>query len=284
MKTEKKLLSIGFIFSILLLFFNDFYLKAAFPGFISGKLSDFAGLFALPFFISILFPSNKKWIYVFVGLGFIVWKLPITDNFIQFWNQNMFYSINRVVDYTDYIALSIMPISFYYHPNKEWKFNKQCKKIAITGVFSFAVFSFLATAGTHGKIKGYEFDYSKKEVNSAIQTFYHENSEYIVPEEFEDYIWHYGAKNTSDSWIIEANADSVSFHFFDSKNKTIFWTSFSGHSDEWYDNECELALIGYVQIGNVWIMNESLNKSEKKRVEKYFEEAILEKIEKILEN
>ena len=37
------------LFACFLLLFNDFYLKTQYPSFLSGKLSDFAGLFLLPF-------------------------------------------------------------------------------------------------------------------------------------------------------------------------------------------------------------------------------------------
>lgn len=287
MKDEKQLLSVGFILSIFLLLLNDFYLKAEFSGVVTGKLSDFVGLFALPFFVSVLFPSKKKWIYVITGLGFVVWKLPIADNFITLWNQYLFYSINRVVDYTDYVALLVLPISYYYQPNKMWTFNIYIKKAAVFSVVSLAVFSFLATAGTHGKIKGYELSYSKREVSYGIRTFFYKHPEYKVPEEFESYTWHYRGtppnEPSEDDWTNRASADSINFDFYFKEYNMIMWTKFSQHEDNWNGNSCDLGLISTIVPGEKGKLGKDLTDEEKEKVTSYFEEEILSKLEQILE-
>ena len=54
----------AFIVALIALFVNDFYLKNKFPGLLTGKLSDIAGLFIFPIFIYFIFGKNKLRIYV----------------------------------------------------------------------------------------------------------------------------------------------------------------------------------------------------------------------------
>jgi hypothetical protein len=46
--------------SIFLLLINDLYLKFEYHNYLTGKLSDFAGLFAFPYFFSCLIPKKDK--------------------------------------------------------------------------------------------------------------------------------------------------------------------------------------------------------------------------------
>jgi len=63
MKTTQKLGNPGFIIAVLLLVLNDWYLKETCPNVLTGKLSDFAGLFAFPFLLSALFPRRTVTVY-----------------------------------------------------------------------------------------------------------------------------------------------------------------------------------------------------------------------------
>lgn len=281
---QKQILSIGFITSILLLLINDFYLKANFPGIITGKLSDFMGLFAFPFFFSVLIPDKKKWIYAITVLIFMIWKLPVADNFISFWNQFMPYSINRVVDFTDYIALFILPISYFYKPEKNLLLNVHFKKTATFFIAFIAVFSFLATAGTHGKIKGYQLNYSKYEVNQAMQTFYEKHPEHIVPNQFESMVNPHFFGSPDDDRINRLNADSVNFDFYFEQYNMILWSSFVGSEKNWKKKPCELVFEGYLVISEgKWKFNNDLTKEEKQNTTNYFEKEILVKLQEILE-
>ncbi len=49
-----------FLLSVLLLLLNDWLLKPLFHNDLTGKLSDLAGLFAFPFFLSAFFPAHKR--------------------------------------------------------------------------------------------------------------------------------------------------------------------------------------------------------------------------------
>ncbi|MBQ0740775.1 hypothetical protein J9332_41515, partial [Aquimarina celericrescens] len=72
MITSKKIISqnIGnpiFLISLGGLILNDWFLKAFFHNTITGKLSDFAGLIAFPFFLSLFFIEQKKTIHILIG-------------------------------------------------------------------------------------------------------------------------------------------------------------------------------------------------------------------------
>lgn len=135
------------LLSLLILLSNDFYFKTHYSGIITGKLSDFAGLFAFSFFFSILWPTKKGVIFFITFLGFIFWKMPISNVFIENWNKIMFYQIDRVVDYSDYIALLILPFAYYYKSKNNIELPKKINSLLKTIIPIVSVFSFFATAG-----------------------------------------------------------------------------------------------------------------------------------------
>jgi hypothetical protein len=109
-----------FLVGILLLALNDHFLKWQCSNWLTGKLSDFIGLLILPMFVLFIFPRLKKYAIVLCGLFFIFWKLPISENFITFYNKFAIIPITRVVDYTDLIALFVLPISYVLLKNIDY--------------------------------------------------------------------------------------------------------------------------------------------------------------------
>ena len=71
-------------------------------------------------FVLFIFPRLKKYAIVLCGLFFIFWKLPISENFITFYNKFAIIPITRVVDYTDLIALFVLPISYVLLKNIDY--------------------------------------------------------------------------------------------------------------------------------------------------------------------
>jgi hypothetical protein len=126
------------------LLLNDHVLKAAAPGLITGKLSDFCGLFALAVFLSVLCPRLTYAWHVGLAVAFVLWKSPAADVVIQAWNATMPYRIARVVDYWDLTALSVLPLSVLYLrrdwpalvPRTTWKVT-----VALVSLFAFAATS-----------------------------------------------------------------------------------------------------------------------------------------------
>lgn len=106
------LISPAFLVAVAVLVVNDWVLKPALGNWLTGKLSDFAGVFALPLLWSACFPSHRKVGFALTGLGFAVWKTPLIDAPLTVWNSLGFWGLTRVVDYTDWIALVALPPSY----------------------------------------------------------------------------------------------------------------------------------------------------------------------------
>ncbi|MDR2038918.1 MAG: hypothetical protein LBQ60_13430 [Bacteroidales bacterium] len=149
MKPKELILNPYFIVGLIVLLLNDFYLKYEFGNFITGKLSDFAGLLIFPMFVATIIPQLRKSIPLITGIGFILWKLPIITPLIDLVNQIPYVHIQRVIDYSDYMALPILLLSYYlinygeYNTRLKWKTTTIVSKFAF---LSIAFFAFCATS------------------------------------------------------------------------------------------------------------------------------------------
>ena len=144
MTKEKYLYRILFLASIFLLLINDFYLKHEYHNYLTGKLSDFAGLFAFPYFISCFFPKRIKTIYILIGILFVFWKSEFSQPFFDF-AHSYGIGINRIVDYSDFISLLILPISYIYW-NYNFTQNLKPNKIFKPIIIIVSCFAFIATS------------------------------------------------------------------------------------------------------------------------------------------
>jgi hypothetical protein len=126
------------------LLLNDHVLKQSVPGLITGKLSDFLGLFALAVFLSVMLPRRTLAIHVSIGMAFIAWKSPFSDIMIQTWNTTMPFRLARVVDYWDLLALFVLPISVVYL-RREWPALAPASARA-AAVITISLFAFTATS------------------------------------------------------------------------------------------------------------------------------------------
>ncbi len=144
MDYHKKHFRLIFLFSVFILFLNDHFLKEIFGNNFTGKLSDFAGLFAFPYFLCLLFPNKIKFNYIFSGLFFIFWKSELIEPLLNYFHS-IGIGINRTIDYSDLIALTILPISYiYWHSNfNDFISLHKCFKPILIIVCSFA---FVATS------------------------------------------------------------------------------------------------------------------------------------------
>jgi len=169
MNAKQKLGNPTFIVALILLVLNDWYLKQTYSNGFTGKLSDFAGLFAFPFLLSALLPRHAVKLYFFSAVLFIVWKLPVIQPLLDALNY-MGMPVHRVVDYTDYIALIMLPVSWYVF---ERSTNYQFKPLLLNGLVMVSAFAFVATSQVPGKEKTfyninktYSFNCSKRELIS----------------------------------------------------------------------------------------------------------------------
>lgn len=100
-----------FLAAVSLLAANDLYLKAAYSNWITGKLSDFSGIFFVSVLLFSAFPRTVS-VYRSAGLivlAFAVWKSPLSQPLIDVFQSLGIARIGRVVDYSDLVALTLMP-------------------------------------------------------------------------------------------------------------------------------------------------------------------------------
>lgn len=127
--------------SIFILIVNDFYLKRIFHNQITGKLSDFTGLFAFPFFLSAVFPKHTKSIHVLTALFFLFWKSTLSQPFIDFVNLTGLNTV-RIVDFSDNIALISILLSYLLLDKIS---VSDVKPLFLKFMVCISLFSFVAT-------------------------------------------------------------------------------------------------------------------------------------------
>lgn len=163
------LVSPAFLVGLGLLLLNDFFLKPTFHNWFTGKLSDFAGLFIFPLFFTAFFSERKRWIYAVTGIGFVFWKSEFSQPFIDLWNAQPYYQIDRVVDYTDLVALLVLPLSLLYPRRSP---SGKVTPILVYVSCVVAVFAFAATSLARHRIlytEDYQFDVTQKQLINRIE-------------------------------------------------------------------------------------------------------------------
>jgi len=98
-----------FLLGLVILILNDHYFKLAYPNWFTGKVSDFAGLFILPIFLSTVSEKSIRSNYLVTALIFLVWKSPIIEPLIAA-GKATGISFHRTVDYTDVIGARHSPV------------------------------------------------------------------------------------------------------------------------------------------------------------------------------
>lgn len=148
MRRKDLIINPYFILGLSALLLNDFYLKYEYGNFITGKLSDFAGLFIFPLFVASITPRWRKSISFITGIGFIIWKLPLFTPVVDLINQIPFISIHRVIDYSDYMALLVLPWSHYLINNYKYSPIIKIERIRSLSRFALLGISFFAFCAT----------------------------------------------------------------------------------------------------------------------------------------
>ncbi|WP_204353248.1 toxin-antitoxin system YwqK family antitoxin [Pedobacter yulinensis] len=126
---------------------NDFFLKTAFHNVLTGKLSDFCGLFIFAVFWSVVFPRYRLWVFVSTALLFIYWKSAHASPVIGLVSDYVF-KINRTIDPTDLIALSMLLLAWRFLENGPVFFitNSLVRQLSAFFIALVTVFSFCATS------------------------------------------------------------------------------------------------------------------------------------------
>lgn len=160
-----------FIICVLTLILNDWYFKTTFHNYLTGKISDFAGLFAFPYLFSALFPNSTNKIHIGTFLLFIFWKSEFSQPFIDYFTQ-LGIPINRTIDFTDNIALISIVVS-YVTLKSELKLKLTPllqKSLIVVSCLSFMATS-LPPQETRKFVhidKAYDFPFSKRELVSRL--------------------------------------------------------------------------------------------------------------------
>ncbi len=132
-----------FIACLIALLLNDFVLKEAYHNWLTGKVSDVAGLAVFAMFFTTLAPQKKKLLYVVIPVIFIWWKSPLSQLLINFCNTVLQIPLNRVVDYTDVVALLILFVTWPLQPVSAITFYK---KLVTYAMGATSVMAFCATS------------------------------------------------------------------------------------------------------------------------------------------
>lgn len=134
-----------FLGSVGLLAINDHVLKPVFNNGLTGKISDFSGLFALTVFAIALAPRFRFFSSASIALTFAWWKSPASSSLIDFWNSLELFGIGRTQDYSDLVALSAVAAALFYVQFREEAATPgrrpSTRKIAVVSVLSLLVFS-----------------------------------------------------------------------------------------------------------------------------------------------
>jgi hypothetical protein len=112
----KSLASPAFIAALTLLVVNDAALKPLFHNALTGKLSDFAGLFAFTLFAVTLWPQHARRSAVLIAVTFAFWKTSHAEPLIAAINGILPFAVGRTVDLTDLVALPMIPLAVLVAP------------------------------------------------------------------------------------------------------------------------------------------------------------------------
>ena len=144
--SSKYLLSPLFIGALIVLMCNDIWWKYTFSNGLTGKLSDFSGVLVLGLLFNFFSEKNRMLNALFVIVFFTFWKSPLSEGLIFAWNDLHIFPIARVVDYSDLIAFSILPIVTHFPFKERPGLSRSLLTSSLLGITFFAL---TATSRTH---------------------------------------------------------------------------------------------------------------------------------------
>jgi hypothetical protein len=137
-----------FLVSLAALLLNDGWLKSAYPGFVTGKLSDFAGVAVVGLLLLALNPSHLIRTMAAVAVAFAWWKSPLSQSTIDALNAWTPVQIGRVVDYTDLVAIAVLPAvaSVARRPLAFQIQGKALRRVLVVPVAALTMLGLMATS------------------------------------------------------------------------------------------------------------------------------------------
>lgn len=256
----------AFIYALVLVLLNDFILKYNFPCWLTGKLSDFAGLFVFAVFWMVFFPKKRNVIVWTTAILFTWWKSPLSQSLIEFWNEVMFYSIDRVIDYSDLLALLVLPFAITFCK------SDSVARFRVSPVLTTLISFFVFCSTSAIKPKLYEYP------NPQIFAFKFEvDSSAVFEKEF--YIGDFEKDSTG--MMRYKNKDQLFFYQNNYRNEQLLIESISDSillvkklTEEYYDEYVHMKS----NAGKVRFLDRI-----KKQKQYYFEYILNDKLEKLAE-
>jgi hypothetical protein len=170
----ESLASPAFIAALAVLVVNDFALKPLFHDAVTGKLSDFAGLFALTLFVATLWPQHRRLAACVIAVSFTFWKTTYAEPLIEGWNAVAPFAFGRTVDLTDLVALPMIPLAAWATPRLQ---PLRLPRVLQVGLAVLAPLAFTATSQPRQLVRS-TLDVSSAAVDeSTLQTFFDEVAE-----------------------------------------------------------------------------------------------------------
>jgi hypothetical protein len=182
----------GFLVGLAVLLVNDFVLKQLSHNWLTGKLSDVAGLFIFPLFVVAFLPQRKLYIYLSTAAGFAFWKSGYSQPLINNLNLILPFSVGRTVDVTDLFALLVLPASYVYGSSPapgRFEGNGVIKRRRLVAciVCIISIFAFTATSYKDDQSasfwKEYQFNVSREELIKRLYKTDLKHVEYLRLEE-----------------------------------------------------------------------------------------------------
>jgi hypothetical protein len=137
-----------FAAAVALLLLNDWILKRAIGNWLTGKLSDFAGVFAFSLFWAAMLPRHRNAVFILTAAGFAFWKSPLSDAPLAAWNALGIWPLARVIDYTDWAAIAaLLPAHWTARRYRDRTISATLRRrIAGVGLAGVSVIAFTGTS------------------------------------------------------------------------------------------------------------------------------------------
>ncbi len=172
---ERLILSPGFLLGLAILAGNDFFWKSLYHNWLTGKLSDFAGLWSISLFTIAIVRMPPRFVILSWGIVFLLWKSSYSQPLIDFWNQAGLPTVERIADPTDYIAITTLPLALIYARKRQALASLELawlRRGAIITTIGLSLFFFTATSFVGDHVccgEKYQFNISKSEFLSRLR-------------------------------------------------------------------------------------------------------------------
>jgi hypothetical protein len=135
-----------FLLSLATLLLNDLYLKLAYHNWVTGKLSDFSGVFMLTILVSVIFPGYPRITGLSVASAFTIWKSPLSEPVIGLIQSLGVVHFGRVVDYSDLFSLIMIPPAIMMVSNPIKITFPMVRKVLVVPVVILTLFAIMGTS------------------------------------------------------------------------------------------------------------------------------------------